>query len=251
MNLRKASEESFPALAPVQLEGLDAVSHSLAILSAIYNYNHWIFSMVRDFLGPRVVEVGSGVGNITQFLLNAEKIACLEPYEPYRNHLANRFRQHGNVSVHPWLIQDCPCGDVGAGQFDSVVCLNVLEHIDDDVGALEAMRSLVVPGGHVIVLVPALQSLYGEMDRAMGHVRRYTLPSLRTAFADAGLRPWRGRYMNMVGALGWFWRGRVARKARISPAQTLFFDRLVPVLSAVERLLPVMFGQSVIVAGRV
>lgn len=248
---RDRQTEPSHVIAPVGLRSLpdDAVSHSLAILSTVYNYNHWIFATIRDYLGPRIVEVGSGVGNITQFLLNAEQVACLEPFEAYHEFLAKRFEQHLNVSVHPFLIEDCPNDAVKAGEFDSAVCLNVLEHIEDDIGALIKMRSLLCPGGRAIVLVPALPCLHGAMDRAMGHCRRYTLRSLRRAFIEAGLKPRHGHYMNMAGVPGWFWHGRVRGKSEIPESATLLFDRLVPLLSAAEQLIPVLFGQSVVVVG--
>ncbi len=251
MNKNDPRRGLYPVIAPVELRALphDAVSHSLAVLSTVYNYNHWIFAAVRDYLGPRVVEVGSGVGNITQFLLNADEVACLEPFEPYYQFLSKRFEKHLNLAVYRNLIEECPNDRLPAGAFDSVLCLNVLEHIQDDVRALRCMREMLRPGGRVIVLVPALPCLYGEMDKAMGHVRRYTLASLRRAFADAGLRPQCGHYMNMAGVLGWWWHGRIRRKANIPETATLTFDRLVPFLSAIERLIPVLFGQSVVMVG--
>lgn len=238
------------SLAPVALEGqTDSVSHSLAILSAVYHYNHWIFDSVREHLGGDVVEVGAGVGNITQFLLNANRLVCLEPFAAYREYLQKRFAKHLNVEIHPLAIEQVPNADVPAGSFDSVVCLNVLEHVADHVGALRNMGRLVRPGGNVIVFVPALPFLFGEMDRAMGHLRRYTKRSLRQAFLAAGLRPTRARYVNLVGVAGWWWNGRVRKKATIPASATLLFDRLVPILSAMERICPPLIGQSVLVVG--
>jgi len=243
---------SAPLLAPVELAGADiddAVSHSLAVLGRVYHYNHWIFVSFRDWLGETAVEIGSGVGNITQFLLNLRRVVCLEPYEPYCRYLVRRFEQHTNVEVYPHAVEQCPNGDVPAGAFDSAVCLNVLEHIEDDVGALARMKQLLRPGGRAIVLVPALPCLFGQMDRAMGHLRRYTLNSMRRAFVAAGIRPRYGRYMNMAGVPAWWWRGRVQKKSHIPENATRLFDRLVPVLSAIERLVPVLFGQSMLLVG--
>ncbi len=164
----QSQNESFPLVAPVQLKALqdDAVSHSLAILSTVYNYNHWIFQSFRDYLGPTILEVGAGVGNITQFLLNAERVACLEPFEPYHKYLETRFRKHLNVEVYPHPIEDCPNGELHPQSFDSVICLNVLEHIEQDVEALRHMKQLLNPGGTAIVLVPALPWLFGQMDKS-------------------------------------------------------------------------------------
>lgn len=238
-------------IAPVELEGAgaDSVSHSLAVLSRIYHYNHWIFSGVRDFVGSSVLEVGAGIGNITQFLLNCDELTCLEPFAPYRKYLAARFAKHQNVRVLPLPIEECPCGDAPEGTFDTIICLNVLEHIEKDEEALRRFRRLLKDGGRAIVLVPAMQSLYGEMDRAMGHHRRYSRRALRRLFLSAGLRPVHSRYMNVLGAAGWFWRGRVLRKKTIPESQTLAFDRMVPLLSAVESILPLPFGQSLVMVG--
>ena len=156
------------------------------------HYNLWMFEAVRGHLRPTVVEVGAGLGNITQFLLGAERLVCLEPFGPYRQYLATRFAKHPNVEVYPYRIEDCPNAEVAAGAFDSVVCLNVLEHLADDGEALRRMRLLLRPGGRVVVVAPALPALFGQMDRALGHLRRYTLRSLRRAFRAAGLKATRG-----------------------------------------------------------
>jgi SAM-dependent methyltransferase len=219
----------------------------LAVLSTVYHYNHWIYDSVREFLGSEVVEIGAGVGNITQFLLRMKRVGCLEPYPEYLEYLRVRFAAHQNVSIHALRIEDCPNAEVPPNDFDSAICLNVLEHIPDDVDALRRIGQLIRPGGRVVVLVPAMPFLYGEMDRAMGHLRRYTLSSLRRAFQEAGLRPVRGWYMNLPGVLGWWWRGRVRRKTTIPESLTRRFDRLVPFISAVERLIRPLVGQSAIV----
>lgn len=245
-------DSSRPAVAPVALARRydDAVSHSLAILSRVYHYNHWIFDSLRDYLGRTVLEVGAGVGNITQFLLNLDRVACLEPFEPYREHLLRRFAPHANVSVHPQRIEDCPDADLPEESFDSVICLNVLEHLEDDVEALTRMGRLAKPGGRVVVFAPALPVLYGALDRAMGHRRRYTRGSVRRAMVRAGLRPERCRYMNLLGAPAWWWAGRVVKTTEVSETATKAFDRLVPFLSAVERILPPLLGQSILAIAR-
>ena len=238
-------------LAPVELEkaDADAVSHSLAVLSQIYHYNHWIFSNVRDFVGPSVLEVGAGIGNITQFLLNCDELTCLEPYAPYREYLATRFARHLNVRVLPQRIEECPNEAVPGKAFDTVVCLNVLEHIEKDEDALRRFKELLKEGGRAVVLVPAMPAVYGEMDRAMGHYRRYSRRMLHRAFAAAALRPIHSRYMNVLGAAGWLWRGRIQKRKTIPESQTRMFDRMVPLLSAVEAIAPPPFGQSLVMVG--
>lgn len=240
-----------PEIAPVELSHPDAdsVSHSLAVLATVYHYNHWIFTQIRDDLGQSVAEIGSGIGNITQFLLNLDRVACIEPFEPYEQFLRERFEPHRNVEIHRLAIEDVPHPDIPAGQFDSVICLNVLEHIADDVAALRTMRRLLKPRGRVVILVPALPILFGKLDEAMGHCKRYTLGMLRRALREAGLKPIRGRYMNAVGVPAWFWTGRVLKRSHIAERAARTFDRMVPFLSAMERIIPPPIGQSAILVG--
>ena len=131
-----------------------------------------------------------------------------------------------------------------------MICLNVLEHIDDDAGALRKMTELCRPGGSVVILVPALMMLYGAMDRSFGHFRRYSQRTLRRAFQAAGLRVVSSRYFNMLGALGWLLKGRITGGDQLDTRSCRLFDRLVPYLDALERLLPRPFGQSLIMVGK-
>ena len=252
----------------------DAVGHSLAVLASVEHYNRWIFNQFNRLIGQEVLEVGAGIGNITQFLLDRRRVVCLEPSVPFADYLRQRLaegwhgdvvcrhaesadpghgdkqRRHATVQVLDRTIQDCPAEDFPAGQFDTVLCLNVLEHIGDDVDALVRMRRMLKPGGRAIVLVPALPCIYGPIDQAMGHLRRYTLGSLKQAFDRAGLVVERGRYMNLAGVLGWWWYNRVLRKRRISGGAARLFNRMVPLLSILDRFNPLPIGQSVFLIGR-
>ena len=247
-----AESGDFPNVAPVQIPEFpdNTISHSLAILSTVYRYNHWIFDSIRDYLGRNVAEIGSGVGNISQFLLNAEKLVCIEPFALYQAYLTQRFSRHLNVSVFGIPLERCPNPDIPAGTFDSVVCLNVLEHIEDDAGARVNMRKLLAVGGRVVVLVPAVPWAFGAMDTAMGHYRRYSRKSLLALFKDAGLVVEKATYMNVPGLLGWWWHGRILKRERLSSGATRAFDKIVPFVSALERLFPIPLGQSLVVIGR-
>jgi SAM-dependent methyltransferase len=243
--LRRAVERP-----PVARATAAEVHASLDVIDKLYNYNHWIFNKVRPFIGPRVCEVGCGTGNITQFLLNKERVLGLEPYEVSLRRARTRFRAHLNFSFAPYEISQCPNEDVPAGEFDSVICLNVLEHIEDDVRALHCMRQLCTRKGRVVVLVPALMSAYGAMDRSFGHFRRYNRRTLRRAFALAGMTVEYAAYMNAIGYFGWLWEGRVMRRERIRVRAAKTFNRMVPFVDAVERVMRPPFGQSIIVVGR-
>jgi SAM-dependent methyltransferase len=228
----------------------DSVTHSLAVLSRVYHYNHWIYNTVRPFLKGAILEVGAGVGNITQFLLNHPRIACLEPSEPYVEYLRNRFADHRNLSVHQAKIEELPNSELAAGSYNSVVCANVLEHIEADQFALNIMAQMVTADGVVALVVPAVSSIYGRLDKRMGHYRRYNRGQLKGMLDRAGLRVVRARYFNGVGALGWWIQGQLLGHERIPERQTRIFDKLVPLLSALERILPPPLGQSLAVIGR-
>ena len=228
----------------------DALTHSLKTIAVAYHYNHWIFDTIRSFIGETVLEVGAGIGNITQFLLNAKRIVCIEPVDVFYQYLTTKFIDHRNVSVFPLAIEECIDSGIIGGECDTVLCVNVLEHLKDDVAALKRMRTMMRPGGRIVVFVPGMPQIYGKVDEALGHYRRYSVSTLKKAFADAGITPVHARYMNMCGAIGWWWHGCVRGCTRIPTSGARIFNKMVPILSALERLLPIMFGQSVYCVGK-
>ncbi|MCP4589316.1 MAG: class I SAM-dependent methyltransferase [bacterium] len=225
------------------------VHASLEVIDELYNYTHWIFNKVRPFVGDTVCEVGSGIGAITQFLLSRRRVVGLEPYPESLRRTQERFADHQNISFAPYPIQQCPNEDLPAKSFDSVVCLNVLEHIEDDVQALDSMRRLCGERGRVVTLVPAHMTAFGAMDRSFGHYRRYNRRSLRSAYHHAGLAVTHSFYMNATGFFGWLWEGRIMRRGRISARAARTFNRMVPFVDALERLFPPPFGQSLVMVG--
>ena len=236
----------------VQIEPVHAdkrVRGSLEVIRNLYNYNHWLFNKVRPFIRGSVCEVGSGIGNITQFLVNYERVVGIEPSLPSVRKLRDMFSSHANVSFSHNYLCDCLDGDVSPESFDSVICLNVLEHIEDDVAAMVAMRRLCKKKGRVSILVPAHQILYGELDRAFGHFRRYTRRTLAQTFEQAGLRPVHSSYLNSIGALGWLVESRIRKRSQISDRSARTMNRMVPFIDAMERLIPPPFGQSVVMVG--
>jgi len=241
-----------PSTEPIVHTGSAAdhqIRTSLELIGELYNYNHWIFNKVRPFIKGRVCEVGCGTGTITQYLLNYDEVVGIEPLTQSFREARTRFRQHLNTRFVNCFLANCPNDAVSAAAFDTVVCLNVLEHIEDDVDGLSRMSRLCQPGGRVVVLVPAHMSLYGGLDESFGHHRRYNRRTLRCAFVAAGLQPTYSFYMNVLGYFGWWWQSRCLRREQISVHASRLFNRLVPFLDAAERLLPPPFGQSLVMIG--
>jgi hypothetical protein len=126
------------------------------------------------------------------------------------------------------------------------VCLNVLEHIEDDGAALRGMASVLPAGSAIVLIVPAFAALYGPIDRNLAHYRRYSRAGLAALAARAGLRVEKQRYMNAAGFFGWWVNARVLRREAQSAGQIRIFDRyVVPWLSRLEEMMPPPFGQSI------
>ncbi|MBI2072183.1 MAG: class I SAM-dependent methyltransferase [Gemmatimonadetes bacterium] len=207
-------------------------------------FNRWMYQRLGPWIGRRVLEVGSGIGNMSQFIADRERVVLTDTDAGYRERLRARFAHRANVAVRELSLPDIPDGLV-AERFDTIVCLNVLEHIEDDRAALAALRGLLAPGGRLVLVVPAVPFLYGTLDRALGHYRRYTRSLLRERYAEAGLAAPRLEYVNLAGLLGWWLAARVLRRETIPPGWLRVYDTLVP-LFRLEWLLPWRIGQSLI-----
>ncbi len=216
-------------------------------LAAAERYNGWIYENVAPALGPRVLDVGCAIGNITKHFLDRELVVGID-LEP--ENIRRFLELYGNrPQVKAFAMdfeRDYP-GPLAGSQFDGIVCCNVMEHLEHDVAALTRFRELLAPKGRVGLLVPALRALFGSMDRTDGHWRRYQKPDLRAKFEQAGFRVDRIFYMNFPGTFGWFLNARVLKREVITPGQVRAYDKLVPAIRFTERWLPVPFGQSLVV----
>jgi SAM-dependent methyltransferase len=222
-------------------------SATLERLAAAPKFNRWMFDRLRPWIGRRVLEVGSGIGNLSVFLQDRERVVLTDTEPWYLARLRERFGGRANIEVAR-LSLPAVDGALAAERFDTVICLNVLEHIEDDVASLAAMRGLLAPGGRVVLLVPALPTLYGTLDRALGHFRRYTRSELIAKLRTTGLVPKHLEYFNLAGIPGWWVTGRLLRRSLIPAASLRWYDALVP-LFRLERLLPWRIGQSLIAIG--
>jgi 2-polyprenyl-3-methyl-5-hydroxy-6-metoxy-1,4-benzoquinol methylase len=215
--------------APTEAEGDHARALDVAVDSSP-NYLRWIADLCRPHLGASVLEVGSGVGSITERLAQGRSMLATEISDDCLAALERRFANVSNVRVARLDLRD-PAGDE---QFDSVVMINVLEHIRDDAGALSDLRRLLRPSGTLVLYVPALNGLYGPWDRAVGHCRRYSKWRLREVARAAGLVTAELRYANLLAIPAWlaFSRTRVERSVR---GGLSLWDRTgVPLTRAIE-----------------
>lgn len=208
-------------------------------------YNRWMFEQLAPAIAGRVLEIGSGTGTMSAFLLEAPRLALSDVAPDNLQDLSSRFGQRPGVTVDRWDLNEEAPEALREERFDTVVCLNVLEHIEDDAAALGRMFDRLTPGGRLVLLVPAHPWLYNGFDRGVRHFRRYEKRSLAALLAQVGFRLERSWYFNMLGALGWFINGHLLGKTLLPAGQLRLLDALVPLLRAAPRL-PRPFGLSVI-----
>jgi glycosyltransferase involved in cell wall biosynthesis len=211
--------------------------------------NKWILDQFRPYVGNRVLEAGCGIGNFTELLLDRERLLCLDNDRLYVEMLNWRLGHLENVSTIQFDLADLHgYTRLRDEVIDTIVCLNVLEHIAPDAAVLRAYYDLLQPGGHAIVLVPAHPSLYSPCDAALGHERRYTRVELHTKMQRAGFEVMSLEEFNRMGVPGWWVNKKLARRD-LNPRQMRAFEWLLPLAKLVEAL-KVGPGLSLIGVGR-
>jgi SAM-dependent methyltransferase len=217
----------------------------LDALNDARNYYRAIVDEFAQYVGERAVEVGAGIGTFAEHLLSATQVSDLVLVEPADNNfpiLERRFADNPRVQVVHGYIDD-----LRVASADSVVAVNVLEHINDDLAFLRTAYDVLVPGGTLLLFVPALGCLYGTLDAAFDHFRRYTKKSLRSATDEAGFLPVRLRYANLPGVATWFVAGKVFRRTTLRPRDVRLYDRcVVPWVTRIERTWEPPLGQSLV-----
>jgi 2-polyprenyl-3-methyl-5-hydroxy-6-metoxy-1,4-benzoquinol methylase len=215
-------------------------------------YAEHVFGLFRQHIGSRVLEVGSGIGTFSLRLLEqAELVFGIEPNPHCAGPLREALGRHPRFVLRETLLEECDRQELASHRFDTVICVNVLEHIADDVAALRTFRDVLEPGGRVVIFVPAVQAAYGPLDAELGHHRRYSKPTLSRAFAAAGLDLVLLRYTNPIGLLGWLYNARILRTTAHSLTQVRLFERFVaPWALPLERLVAPPVGLSLIAVGR-
>jgi SAM-dependent methyltransferase len=228
---------------------------TLKVISDAVHFNDWTYETVRPFCSGSILEIGSGIGNISsRFIQNGYDITLSDIRQNYREFLAARFPGHareGKIIGIDLVDPDFNTRHASlAGKFDTVFALNVVEHIRDDEEAISNCAFLLTPGGSLIILVPAFPALYNSFDRELHHFRRYRKKELNNLFGKAGIQVEHSFYFNAGGIPGWFWSGNVQKNKIIPAAQMRTFDRLVPVFRIVDRILFRSVGLSLVMAGR-
>ncbi|WP_432995534.1 methyltransferase [Dactylosporangium sp. CA-233914] len=211
------------------------------------NHRKWFVAFATPYLGDHPIEVSAGLGDYAaEWLEHASKMTLTEADSGRIVALKERFADHPGVSVRELLLPSEVTADHSAA-----ISYNVLEHIDDDIGGLRTMRSLVRPGGYVIIVVPAFPFAMGPADIATGHVRRYTKKTMRAALDAADLKIVKLHYANSLGLIGYYVSTCLLKQMPGPGPMVKFYDTTVaPLTRLMERGIRPPFGQSVIAISR-
>ncbi|HEY7371473.1 MAG TPA: class I SAM-dependent methyltransferase [Polyangia bacterium] len=217
---------------------------TLEVFADTPRINRWIYSKIAPHVRGDVLEIGSGIGNLSGHIVgDAARVVLSDMESHYLQALTQRFAGDDRVTVSQYDLDGEPPPEIARRRFDAIVAVNVVEHIADDRALVRRLAALLKPGGKLLIYVPACPFAYGSLDRALGHHRRYTRATLAGLLAEAGLHFDPPRFMNLFGLLGWAVNGRLLRRTRLSPLQLGLFESLMPVFSLEDRIhLPIGLG---------
>ncbi len=199
-------------------------------------FNRWMAETLLPFIGADVLEVGSGIGNLTEFLsAGRRRYVASDTEEEHLAELRSRFPDLEILACDASEPRDFVAF---RESFDTVFCLNVLEHIMDDESALANLFCALKPGGQALVLVPQGRAAFGTLDHVLGHYRRYSRSELESKMKTAGFGLERILTFNRATFPGWFLNSRVLKRRTLSKTQLRFFDTLVPLWRLLDPVLP-------------
>lgn len=229
-----AESVSYPEVDLETLEGLD-------------NYHDWIIDCFRPHLHGKAVEIGVGLGTVAERLLPfVDGLELVEPSSNLVDRLNAKFTGAENVRIlqatlENWL-EGCP-----RSSFDTLVMVNVLEHIEDDASALKAIYDVLKPGGKLLMFVPALPALFSEFDRISGHFRRYRRSELADKTKAASFKVLTTTYMDLAGVFPWWLLNKTMGMTNLHPGTVKLYDTVfVPVTRFIEGIIPAPLGKNIL-----
>ena len=230
---------------------IDYEGRELEILAGMTNYYAWIMETFAPYVSGEVVEYGAGSGNVSERLLPlASHLTLVEPSSFLIAPLRSRFAASSHVAVVGMTLEEhaaCTADET----LDTVVLVNVLEHVEADRTALANIVRILKPGGHLLVFVPAIQWLMSKLDRLLGHFRRYHKADLIAKVQAAGAQVAHCRYFDMLGVGPWLLLNKAWGATAFNRPMILFHDKyFVPVSRTIEKIVTPPFGKNLILVAR-
>ena len=227
---------------------------TLTVISKADKFNRWMYETIRPFLKGNILEIGSGIGNISKYPLAQQLPITLSDVNPsYQQILKTKFSS--SSSLQGILSVDLVYPDFEnaykhlESKFESIFLLNVIEHVADEVTAIKNCRYLLKPGGHLILLAPAYQWLFCKLDKELGHYRRYSAKRMAALLRSQGFEIKHKQYFNVAGIPGWLVSGKILGKKMLGSGEMNVFNSLVPLIRFVDKLFFKKAGLSIIVTG--
>jgi SAM-dependent methyltransferase len=219
----------------------------LADLEQAKNYSGWILELIAPHVTGRILEVGAGRGTYSAYFADRGHLTAIEPSEAQSVALRQRLSGHPGATVITAPFD----GSAAPGSYDTVVLINVLEHIADDHRALGDIYEALAPGGKVILWVPAFEALYGKFDQRIGHHRRYRRPQLQALIHSVGFQTVTAHYANLPGFFGWWLIVRVLGMTPTAGRLATRYDRyVIPVVRRIELVVRPPFGPSLLIVAQ-
>ncbi len=235
-----------------KFESFDISGDTLYRMRVMKNNNRWIFEQIKPCLGENILEIGSGIGNISKFLVSfGRNVILTDINETYLSYLKHRFIGNPKVKILKFdILSDDASNILPLLKIDIIVCINVLEHIENDQKALENIYKILSAGGCLILIVPALKVLYGSLDEKLGHFRRYERDELAEKLRSQNFIIKKIYYQNFISAVGWYVNSYILRKKILSSFDVFFADKLIPFFKIIEKIIKIPFGLSLVVICR-
>jgi SAM-dependent methyltransferase len=232
---------------PTGFETLEAFSKADAV-------NQWLYDKIKLFAQGQILEIGSGIGNISAHLLRDQLTVSLSDLRPeYCRLLETKFAGHPHLQGIYEMDLALPDFKVKnsalLGKFDTVIALNVVEHIEHDTLAIRNARQLLRKNGRLVILVPAGPWLYNSLDRELGHFKRYTKNGLNHLMESEGFSVRDSRYFNAAAIAGWWFSGHMLREKIITSRKLNLYNRFVPLFRIADWFIAPFTGVSVISMG--
>lgn len=220
---------------------------TLESMSLAHWYNRWILKKISNYLKGDILEVGCGIGNFTGKLTGFGRVTAIDIDSQHLKDTKNYLQKkaeigYGDIEKPEYFFRE--------KKFDSIVCVNVLEHIENDQRALKNMYSLLKDGGFLILLVPAHEFLYGKIDKSIGHFRRYNKDSLKKILIQSSFQINKMRILNLLGAIGWFVSSRLFSESIVDENKLKIFNLIAPFILPIEDIIEPPFGTSILVIAK-
>ncbi len=231
---------------------IEYVGKDLEAMDFAVNYHRWILELIKPFLGSHLVEVGAGTGSFSELLLETkpETLTLVEPSEMFEILVERDFIKNGfstKIETYRNIFANV-ADDIKIGQTpDSIIYINVLEHIEDDFTELQRVFETLSKNGRVIIFVPALPFLYSEFDKYIGHFRRYNRSELIEKCKSARFSIKQAKYFDLLGILPWFVKYRFLKSLKMESKNVQLYDRsVVPITKLLEEIISPPIGKNLL-----